>query len=68
MVNNWSSFPAYAMDFSGPPLWFDLATLIPMHFVMTMPSPDGVVLRLFLPEKQLHETLSQLHSIMENNT
>lgn len=61
MVNNWSKFPAYAMDFSGAPQWFDLVTSIPMHFVMAMPSPDGIVLRLFLPATQLHEALSQLH-------
>jgi hypothetical protein len=53
MVNNWSKFPAYQMDFSGAPLWFDLATVIPMHFAMVMPAVDGVVLRLFLPETQL---------------
>ena len=53
MVNNWSKFPAYQMDFSGVPLWFDLATVIPMHFAMVMPAVDGVVLRLFLPESQL---------------
>jgi hypothetical protein len=53
MVNNWSKFPAYQMDFSDAPLWFDLATIIPMHFAMVMPAVDGVVLRLFLPEAQL---------------
>jgi hypothetical protein len=64
MINNWSKFPAYAMDFSCAPLWFDLATIIPMHFVMTMPSPDGVVIRLFLPDSQLSGVLSQLHEKM----
>jgi hypothetical protein len=58
MINNWSKFPAYAMDFSGAPLWFDLATVIPMHFVMTMPSPDGVVVRLFLPDSYISEVAS----------
>jgi hypothetical protein len=60
MINNWSKFPAYAMDFSGTPLWFDLATVIPMHFVMTMPSQDGVVVRLFLPDSCLSEVVSLL--------
>ena len=68
MVNNWSKFPAYAMDFSGRPLWFDLATVIPMHFVMAMPSPDGVVLRFFLPDTQLHEAMAQLRTSLENIT
>lgn len=68
MVNNWSKFPAYAMDFSGRPLWFDLATIIPMHFVMAMPSPDGIVLRLFLPDAQLQQALAQLHNSLENIT
>jgi hypothetical protein len=66
MVNNWSKFPAYAMDFSGTPLWFDLATVIPMHFVMAMPSPGGIVLRLFLPDKQLSETLKQMQSTLQD--
>lgn len=57
MINNWSKFPAYAMDFSGKPLWFDLATIIPMHFAMTMPAHDGVVLRLFLPDDWLDEVI-----------
>lgn len=66
MINNWSKFPAYAMDFSGTPRWFDLATSIPMHFVMAMPSPDGIVLRLFLPDTQLTEALTQLHGTLES--
>lgn len=60
MINNWSKFPAYAMDFSGPPLWFDLATVIPMHFAMLMPAVDGIVLRLFLPEPWLAEVMALL--------
>lgn len=60
MINNWSKFPAYAMDFSGEPLWFDLATVIPMHFAMMMPAKDGVVLRLFLPDNLLADTINRL--------
>ncbi len=58
MVNNWSKFPAYDMNFGSTPLWFDLATVIPMHFVMAMPSPEGVVLRWFLPKTQLKNAIS----------
>lgn len=60
MINNWSKFPAYAMNFSGAPLWFDLATVIPMHFAMVMPAPDGVVIRLFLPESWMSDVLARL--------
>ncbi len=67
MVNNWSKFPAYRMDFSGAPLWFDLATVIPMHFVMAMPSPDGVVLRLFLPDTQIHAALTHIRATLESH-
>ncbi|HSC75436.1 MAG TPA: acyltransferase [Pseudomonadales bacterium] len=68
MINNWSRFPAYAMDFSGTPLWFDLATSIPMHFVMAMPSPDGIVLRLFLPATQLIDAMTQLDHVLKKST
>jgi hypothetical protein len=62
MINNWSKFPAYDMDFSGAPVWFDLATTIPMHFAMVMPSPDGAVLRLFLPQNWMEDVLAVLES------
>lgn len=60
MVNNWSKFPAYRMHFGSTPLWFDLATVIPMHFVMVMPALDGVVVRYFLPADWLDDALAVL--------
>ena len=68
MINNWSSFPAYATDFGGIPLWFDLATVIPMHFAMVMPAPAGVVLRLFLPETSLHTALQTIQQRVAHAT
>lgn len=68
MINNWSKFPAYAMDFSGQPLWFDLATIIPMHFAMLMPAKNGIVLRLFLPETLMARTISLLKTIYLSET
>lgn len=65
MINNWSKFPAYAMDFSGKPLWFDLATVIPMHFAMMMPALDGIVIRLFLPEEDLRAAITLLKGFYE---
>ena len=65
MINNWSKFPAYKMDFSGTPLWFDLATVIPMHFAMVMPAKNGIVLRLFLPDNLLAETISLLQKNLQ---
>lgn len=65
MVNNWSKFPAYDIDFSGAPLWFDLATVIPMHFAMVMPAKNGIVLRLFLPDGLLAETCTLLQKSLQ---
>lgn len=65
MINNWSKFPAYKMDFSGAPLWFDLATVIPMHFAMVMPAKNGIVLRLFLPDDLLTDTITLLQKNLQ---